>query len=54
MRRFKSGAQVQRFLSVHSPIQNLFRVTRHYFKAIRYCLLRERAFTAWKAATCVP
>jgi len=34
MRRFKSMAQTQRFLSVHGPIQNLFRVGRHPLKAL--------------------
>jgi hypothetical protein len=29
MRRFKSAAHAQRFLAVHGPIQNLFRVGRH-------------------------
>jgi len=29
MRRFKSAAQAQRFLSVHGLVQNLFRVRRH-------------------------
>jgi putative transposase len=52
MRRFKSAAQVQRFLSVHGPIHNLFRVGRYHLKAIHHRLLRERAFTDWKTATC--
>ena len=54
MRRFKSEAQVQQFFSVHSPIQNPFRVTRHRLEAIRYRLLREQAFTTWKAVTSMP
>jgi putative transposase len=44
MRRFKSMAQAQRFLSVHGITQNLFRVGRHP--------LRARAFVAWNAVTC--
>ena len=44
MRRFKSAAQVQRFLSVHGSIHNLFRVGRHHLKAIHHRLLRNRAF----------
>ncbi len=44
MRRFKSMAQAQRFLSVHGITQNLFRVGRH--------LLRARAFVVWNAVTC--
>jgi putative transposase len=52
MRRFKSAAQVQRFLSVHGAIHNLFRVARHHLKAVHHRLLRHRAFIDWKAATC--
>ena len=52
MRGFKSVAQVQRFLSLHWPLHNLFRVARHQLRAIHHRLLRERAFTCWKAATC--
>ncbi len=52
MRRFKSAAQLQRFLAVHGPIHNLFRVGRHHLKAIHHRLLRERAFTDWKTAIC--
>ena len=53
MRRFKSMAQTQRFLSVHGPIQNLFRVGRHHLKAVHHRLLRARAFSDWREATCV-
>jgi putative transposase len=44
MRRFKSMAQAQRFLSVHGITQILFRVGRH--------LLRAGAFVVWNAVTC--
>jgi putative transposase len=44
--------QFRRFLHVHGPIQNLFRVERHKLKAVHHRLLRERAFTDWKTATC--
>jgi putative transposase len=52
MRRFKSAHQAQRFLSVHGPIQNLFRVGRHHLKAVHYRLFRARAFSDWREATC--
>jgi putative transposase len=52
MRRFKSIVQAQRFLSVHGPIQNLFRVGRHHLKAAHHRLLRARAFSEWRALTC--
>jgi putative transposase len=52
MRRFKSAQQSQRFLSVHGPIQNLFRVGRRHLKAVHYRLLRDRAFSDWRESTC--
>ena len=53
MRRFKSIVQAQRFLSVHGPIQNLFRVGRHHLKAAHHRFLRARAFSDWREVTCV-
>ena len=53
MRRFKSAAQLQRFLCVHGGIRNLFRVGCHHLKAVHHRLLRERAFRDWKKVTCV-
>jgi len=53
MRRFKSAAHSQRFLSVHGPIQNLFRVGRHLLRAVHHRLLRTQAFGVWREATCV-
>jgi putative transposase len=52
VRRFKSPQQSQRFVSVHGPIQNLFRVGRHHLKAVHYRLLRDRAFSDWRESTC--
>ena len=52
MRKFKSMAQAQRFLSVHGPIQNLFRVGRHKVRAFNHRILRERAFVSWQEVTC--
>ena len=52
MRRFKSSAQAQRFLSVHGITQNLFRVGRHLLRAANQRMLRARAFLIWNAATC--
>ena len=52
MRRFKSPAQAQRFLSVHGVVGNLFRVGRHLLRAANHRLLRGRAFAAWHAAAC--
>ena len=52
MRRFKSPAQAQRFLSVHGITRNLFRVGRHLLRAANHRLLRARAFEVWTAVTC--
>ena len=53
MQRFKSIAQTQRLLAVHSVVHNVFRVGRHYLKAIHHRLLRGRAFADRREATCV-
>ena len=52
MRRFKSMAQAQRFLSVHGFTQNFFRVGRHLLRATNYRILRARAFVVWNTVTC--
>ena len=52
MRRFKSGTQAQRFLSVHGVILNLFRVGPHLLRPANHRLLRSRAFLAWSEVTC--
>ena len=44
MRRFKSAAQAQRFLSVHGVVLNLFRVGRHLLWPASHRILRERSF----------
>ncbi|MEE8160396.1 MAG: DDE-type integrase/transposase/recombinase [Acidobacteriota bacterium] len=51
MRPFKSVTHAQRFLSVHGPLQNLFRVGRHHLKAVHHRLLRDRAFVCWIEVT---
>ena len=52
MRRFKSSAQAQRFLSVHGIVGNLFRVGRHLLRAVHYRLFRARAFGSWLQVSC--
>ncbi len=47
MRRFKSAAHAQRFLSVHGAVRNLFNLSRHRLRSRDYRLLRGRAFSAW-------
>ena len=41
MRRFKSSAQAQRFLSVHGVIQNLFQIGRHLLRATHHRSVRS-------------
>ncbi len=52
MRRFKSAAHAQRFLSVHGLVLNLFRVGRHLLRAVHHRLLRTRSFRVWDEVTC--
>ena len=51
MRKFKSAAQAQRFLSVHGVVLNLFRLGRHRLRSANYRTLRGRAFAVWAEAT---
>src|SRR2546425_6723500 len=52
MRRFKSPAHAQRFLSVHGLVRNLFRVGRHLLQAAHHRGLRTRSFLVWNDVTC--
>ena len=52
MRRFQSTAHAQRFLSVHGPVRNFFRVGRHLLRAAHHCLFRTRPFRVWDEVTC--
>jgi putative transposase len=47
MKRFKSPRQVQRFLSIHDPIANLFHFRRDHISAADYRDARTHAFEAW-------
>ncbi len=51
MRRFKSIAQAQRFLSVHAAVHNLFNLSRHLISADSYRSLRLSAFRSWSDIT---
>ena len=50
MRRFKSTAQAQRFLTVHAAVYNLFNLGRHLVGAGHYRKLRTDAFGQWTIA----
>ena len=49
MKRFKSSRQVQRFLSIHDPINNLVHLT-----ASEYRSARAQAFAAWAEVAGAP
>ena len=50
MRRFKSAAQAQRFLTIHAAMYNLFNLGRHLVSARHYRELRTDAFGHWTIA----
>jgi putative transposase len=53
MRKFKSAEQVQRFLSAHAAVYNLFNLGRHLVSAENYRHFRLRAFTTWEKAVVI-
>jgi putative transposase len=50
MRKFKSIAQAQRFVTAHTAVQNLFNLGRHLNTAQHYRDLRTGAFGEWQLA----
>jgi len=50
MRKFKSVAQAQRFLTAHAAVYNLFDLGRHLVSAQNYRYFRVRAFASWEKA----
>ena len=51
MRRFKSPAHAQRFLSAHGPIRDHFCPRRHHLRAHAYKEERSRRFLIWNQVT---
>ena len=51
MKRFKSPGQVQRFLSAHDQINNLFHRRRDHLTATQYRTTRAQAFAIWAEIT---
>ena len=47
MKRFKSLRQVQRFLSSHGLISNLFHLPHGYVSAVQYWAARAHVFERW-------
>jgi putative transposase len=50
MRKFKSVGQVQRFVTVHAAVSNLFNLGSHLVRAPHYRDLRVSAFAEWGRA----
>ena len=51
MKRFKSPRQVQRFLSTHDQVANVFSRRRNQDTAAKFRTARRQAFTTWAEAT---
>ena len=47
MRKFKSVSQVQRFVTAHAAVSNLFNLGGHLIRAEHYRDLRVSAFAEW-------
>ncbi|WP_429925409.1 IS6 family transposase (plasmid) [Agrobacterium vitis] len=47
MKRFKSTRHLQRFVSIHDPITNLFHIPRHDIPSVHHRELRTAAMQAW-------
>lgn len=47
MKRFKSRRQLQRFVSIHDPIANLFHIPRHDIPSNDHRDLRTAAMHMW-------
>ena len=52
MRCFKSSRQLQRFVSVHDQVANLFHRCRYNVSATEKRTNRSQALTAWEGVTC--
>jgi putative transposase len=48
MKRFKSARHLQRFVSIHDPIANLYNFPRHAMSSSDYRALRSEAMVAWR------
>ncbi len=51
MRRFKSAAHVQRFVSVPGLVQNLFRVGRHLLRSAHHLCLPKTSYARFEWPT---
>ncbi|NLS07266.1 IS6 family transposase [Rhizobium sp. P32RR-XVIII] len=49
MKRFKSERHLQRFVSIHDPVANLFHIPRHDISSVHHRELRAIAMQMWSA-----
>jgi putative transposase len=47
MKGFKSARHLQRFVSIHDPVANLFHIPRHDIQSDQYRELRTAALEMW-------
>jgi len=47
MKGFKSARQLQRFVSIHDPVVNLFQIPRHDIPSDNHRELRATAMQMW-------
>jgi putative transposase len=47
MKGFKSARHVQRFVSIHDPVANLFHISRHDIPSDHHRELRTEAMKIW-------
>lgn len=47
MKRFKSQRHLQRFVSIHDPIANLFHIPRHDISSSHHRDLRSETMNLW-------
>src|SRR6476659_2464237 len=48
MKRFKSPGSVQRFLSIHAAVYNVFNIQRHLTSRRTLRVFREQAMLTWR------
>ncbi|EJJ30872.1 IS6 family transposase [Rhizobium sp. CF142] len=53
MKRFKSTRHLQRFVSIHDPIANLFHIPRHDIPSTHHRELRAIAMEIWHQIACL-
>jgi putative transposase len=54
MKRFKSPRQIQKFLSIHNQVANLFHFPRNTRSATDYRATRANAFSTWAEVAAAP